>query len=145
VRREVLLCVTLVLALSDAYAQTIADVKTGTGTLAEGKDRSTENQPPRDELREKRAQADAELQAISRPKTLAAGAPSGTPQDELLERRALLHLIVRSEDEQIDDTLRLEQTRQRRTESRTDSNNPAESPPYSIFFAGSGRGPPAGS
>ena len=134
-RREAILCVTLVFALSDAYAQTITDVKTGTGTLAEDKDRSTENQPPIDELREKRAQADAELQAISRPKTLAAGAPSGTPQDELLERRTLLHLIVRSEDEQIDDAQRLEQTRQRRTESRTDSNNPAESPPYSIFFA----------
>lgn len=134
-RREAILFVTLVFALSDAYAQTITDVKTGTGTLAEDKDRSTENQPPIDELREKRAQADAELQAISRPKTLAAGAPSGTPQDELLERRTLLHLIVRSEDEQIDDTQRLEQIRQRRTESRTDSNNPAESPPYSIFFA----------
>jgi potassium efflux system protein len=135
VRREALLCVTLVFALSDAYAQTIADVKTGKGTLAEGKDQSTENHPTIDELREKRAQAVAELQAISRPKTLAAGAPSGTPQDELLERRTLLHLIVRSEDEQIDDTQRLEQTRQRRTDSRTDSNTPTESPPYSIFFA----------
>src|SRR5262249_56068729 len=65
------------------------------------------------------------------------GAPSGTPQ-ELLERRTLLHLIVRSNDEQSDNNLRLEQTRQRRaefTKSQAETNTPTESPPYSIFFA----------
>jgi hypothetical protein len=73
------------------------------------------------ELRTKREKAQAELDAVNQPKTFAAGAPPGTPQEELLERRTLLHHIVRSLDEQIDDTLRLEQARRR----RTDAGSPA--------------------
>jgi potassium-dependent mechanosensitive channel len=137
VRLEALLCLTLMCAFSGVYAQTVPDVKTENGSVTEDTKKS-DGRTSLDELREKRAQADAELQTVSRPQTLAAGAPPATPQDELLERRTLLHLIVRSNDEQIDNTLRLDQTRQRRGEfakSQTDTNNPAESPPYSIFFA----------
>lgn len=128
---------TLICAFSEAYAQTGPDVNTENGPATEGRDKS-DGQVALDELRGKRAEAEAELQAVNQPETLAAGAPIGTPQDELLERRTLLHLIIRSIDEQIDDTLRLEQTRQRRaefTKTQSDATNPAESPPYSIFFA----------
>src|SRR5262249_4390003 len=91
------------------------------------------------ELRTKREKAQAELDAVAQPKTLGSSAPPGTPQEELLERRTLLHHIVRSLDEQIDDTLRLEQVRRRRTDAAsaapTDADAPGESPPYSVFFA----------
>ena len=90
------------------------------------------------ELRTKREKAQAELDAISKPKTLAAGTPPGTPQEELLERRTLLHHIVRSLDEQIDNMLRLDQARRHREElakSSTAADAPAESPPYSVFDA----------
>ena len=92
------------------------------------------------EIRSKREKAQEELDAVNQPKTFAAGAPPGTPQEELLERRTLLHHIVRSLDEQIDDTVRLEQTRRRRSEgpdstSVAPGSAPEESPPYSVFFA----------
>ena len=54
------------------------------------------------DARTKREKAQAELDAVSKPRALAAGTPPGTPQEELLERRSLLHHIVRSLDEQID-------------------------------------------
>ena len=90
------------------------------------------------ELHNKRDKAQAELDAVNQPKTLAAGAPAGTSQEELLERRTLLHHIVRNLDEQIDDTLRLEQARRQRNqppESPSTAPAPEESPPYSVFFA----------
>jgi small-conductance mechanosensitive channel len=90
------------------------------------------------ELHNKRDKAQAELDAVNQPKTLAAGAPAGTSQEELLERRTLLHHIVRNLDEQIDDTLRLEQARRQRNqppESSSAAPAPEESPPYSVFFA----------
>jgi len=128
----------LICALSNAYAQPVADFDSSKpSALAESKAGSG-GEAALAELRKKREQAEADLQAVSRPERLAAGAPSGTPQEELLERRTLFHLILRSHDEQIDDTLRLEQTRQHRTDftkSEADANIPAESPPYSVFFA----------
>lgn len=136
-RLEALLCVTFMCASNEVQAQTVPDVKTETGTVTEGREKS-DSQVALDALRGKRAEAEVELQAVNQPETLAAGAPIGTPQNELLERRTLLHLIIRSVDEQIDDTLRWEQTRQRRaefTKTQSDATNPAESPPYSIFFA----------
>lgn len=137
-RREAVVCLTLICAFTDAFGQAVADVnKADTSPRAESTDRSG-GHVPADELWNKRAQAEAELQAVSQPETLAAGAPSGTPQDELVERRTLLHLIVRSDDEQIDDTQRLEQIRQRRGElnkAQAESNTQTESPPYSILFA----------
>jgi small-conductance mechanosensitive channel len=90
------------------------------------------------EVREKREKAQAELDAISKPKTLASGAPAETPREEILERRTLLHHIVRSLDEQIDHMLRLDQARRHREElakSGTGTDAPAESPPYSVFHA----------
>jgi potassium-dependent mechanosensitive channel len=90
------------------------------------------------ELRTKHDRTQAELDAVNQPNSLAAGTPPGTPQEELLERRTLLHHIVRSLDEQIDETLRLEQARRRRNElTGTASPQSAsdESPPYSVFFA----------
>jgi small-conductance mechanosensitive channel len=90
------------------------------------------------ELHNKRDKAQAELDAVNQPKTLAAGAPAGTSQEELLERRTLLHHIVRNLDEQIDDTLRLEQARRQRNQAPKSSSAapaPEESPPYSVFFA----------
>lgn len=91
------------------------------------------------EVQKKRDKAQAELDAVNQPKTLAAGAPSGTPQEELLERRTLLHHIVRSLDEQIDNSSRLEQARRRRADvdatAAAAAGTPAESPPYSVFFA----------
>ena len=97
-------------------------------------------QTPLEELRAKREKVQAELDAVSQPKTLAAGAPPGSPREELLERRTLLHHIVRNLDEQIDDTLRLEQARRHRKElaestSATQANAPEEAPPYSVFSA----------
>jgi small-conductance mechanosensitive channel/predicted nucleic acid-binding Zn-ribbon protein len=91
------------------------------------------------DLRAKREKAQAELDAVSQPKTLATGAPPGTPEEELLERRRLLHHIVRSLDEQIDDTLRLEQARRHRDEvadssKESQQSTPAESSP-SVFTA----------
>ena len=136
-RRGALWCLTLICAFSEIYAQTVPDVNTETGTVTEGRDKS-DGQDALGALRGKRAEAEAELQAVNQPATLAAGAPIGSPQNELLERRTLFHLIIRSVDEQIDDTLRLEQTRQRRaefTKTQSDATNPSESPPYSIFFA----------
>src|SRR5262245_28208703 len=123
---------TLMCAFNEVYAQTGSETKLDNAPVTEGTAKSGV-----DELREKRTQAAAELQAVSRPDSLAAGAPSGTPQDELLERRTLLHLIIRSIDEQTDDTLRSEQTRQHRVDvSKSQAETPlAESPPYSIFFA----------
>jgi len=90
------------------------------------------------ELHGKRDKAQAEFDAVNQPKTLTAGAPPGTSQEELLERRTLLHHIVRNLDEQIDDTLRLEQARRQRTqpaESPSATPPPEESPPYSVVFA----------
>jgi len=91
------------------------------------------------EIRSKREKAQQELDAVNQPKTLAAGAPPGTSQEELLERRTLLHHIVRSLDEQIDDSVRLEQARRRRGEGSDAASAPqsaeGESPPYSVFFA----------
>jgi potassium efflux system protein len=137
VRLEALLCLTFMCASNEVQAQTVPEVKTENGPGSASTDKSQDH-ASLDELREKRAQAAAELQTVSLPDTLAAGAPSRTPQEELLERRTLLHLIVRSNDEQIDNNLRLEQTRQRRaefTKSQAETNAPTESPPYSIFFA----------
>ena len=91
-----------------------------------------------DELRGKREKAQAEFDAINRPKTLAAGAPSGTAQEELLERRTLLHHIVRSFDEQIDNMLRLEEGRRHREEmakTATAADTPPGSPPSTVFSA----------
>jgi potassium-dependent mechanosensitive channel len=90
------------------------------------------------ELRTKRGKAQAEVDAFSKPQTLSFGAPAGTPQEEILERRTLFQHIVRSLDEQIDNSLRLDQARRHREElakssPRTDA--PAESPPYSVFHA----------
>ena len=90
------------------------------------------------DARTKREKAQAELDAVSKPRTLAAGTPPGTPQEELLERRSLLHHIVRSLDEQIDNMLRLDQARRHREElakSSTAADAPAETPPYSVFDA----------
>jgi potassium efflux system protein len=91
------------------------------------------------ELRTKREKAQAELDAVNQPNTLAAHAPPGTPDEELLERRTLLHHIVRSLDEQIDDTLRLEQTRSHREEladssGEAEANSPVDASP-SVFTA----------
>ena len=52
-------------------------------------------QTPLEELRAKRQKVQAELDTVSQPKTLAAGAPPGSPREELLERRTLLHHIFR--------------------------------------------------
>ncbi len=89
-------------------------------------------------LRVKRDKVQAELEAVIKPGTLAAGVPPGTPQEELLERRTLLQHAVRSFDEQIDSILRLEQARRHREElakSSTAASAPAESAPYSVFYA----------
>jgi len=87
------------------------------------------------DLRDKRAKAQAELKTISSPETIGADAPPNAPQEELLERRALLHQIVRSYDEQIDDSQRLEQARRRNAEQAgDDAKELAEPPPYSIFL-----------
>jgi hypothetical protein len=91
-----------------------------------------------DELRTKRAKAQTEFEAVGKPQTLSAGAPPGTPKEELLERRTLLQHLVRSLDEQMDNMLRLDQARRRREElakSSTSTDAPAESPPYSVFYA----------
>lgn len=90
------------------------------------------------ELRAKRTKAQAEFDAVSKPPGLSAGAPPGTAQEELLERRTLLQHIVRGLDEQIDNLLRLEQARRRRQElakSSPPTDGSAESPPYSVFYA----------
>lgn len=133
-RLEALLCMTLMCAFNEVYAQTGSQPKPETVTAGAAK---SESHAGVDELREKRTQAAAELQAVSRPDSLAAGAPSGTPEEELLERRTLLHLIIRSIDEQTDDTLRSERTRQHRVGVSKSQTEPplAESPPYSIFSA----------
>ncbi|HEU4685792.1 MAG TPA: mechanosensitive ion channel domain-containing protein [Nitrospira sp.] len=89
------------------------------------------------DIRTRRAQAQAELQAVDRPETLGAGAPRGTPEDELLERRTLLHHLVRSYDEQIENRERMEHARARR-ENAADAavaEDPTAAPPYSIFSA----------
>lgn len=90
------------------------------------------------ELRAKRTKAQAEFDAVSKPQALSAGAPPGTAQEELLERRTLLQHIARRFDEQIDNLLRLEQARRRRGELAKPSpqtDGSAESPPYSVFYA----------
>ncbi|HKY71279.1 MAG TPA: mechanosensitive ion channel domain-containing protein [Nitrospira sp.] len=101
---------------------------------------SSSDHPAIDELRAQREKAQAELDAVNNPKSFTAGAPPGTPQEELLERRTLFHHIVRSLDEQIDDTLRLEQARRHRNDLGEPStvageHAPDETPPYSVFFA----------
>ena len=90
------------------------------------------------EVRTKREKAEGELDAISKRENLAAGAPPGTPQEELIERRTLLLHIVHSLDEQTDNMLRLEEARRHRAEVATSSNaveTPKETPPYSVFYA----------
>ncbi|HET7909733.1 MAG TPA: mechanosensitive ion channel domain-containing protein [Nitrospira sp.] len=90
-----------------------------------------------EELRAKRTKAQAEFDAVSKPTTLSTGAPPGTAQEELLERRTLLQHIVRRFDEQIDSLLRLEQARRHREElakSSPQTDGSAESPPYSVFY-----------
>ena len=89
------------------------------------------------ELREKRKQAQAELDAISQPATLATGAPPGTPKEDLLERRTLLHHIVHNLDEQLDNLLRLEQARRHREElvkSSTGADTTADSSSNTVFY-----------
>jgi small-conductance mechanosensitive channel len=90
------------------------------------------------DLRTKRDKSQKEVDSVSKPQTLSVGAPAGTPQEELLERRTLLQHIVRSLDEQIDNSLRLDQARRRREDlakSSTATDAPVESPPYSVFYA----------
>src|SRR4030095_7028711 len=117
-----------------AGTETAKDAAQATGAQAE-----PSSDQALDEIRSKREKAQEELDAVNQPKTLAAGAPPGTSQEELLERRTLLPHILRSLDEQIDDTVRLQQARRRRGEGSDATSAPqsaeGESPPYSVFFA----------
>ena len=88
------------------------------------------------DLRIKREKAQVELAAVSKPEPLAAGTPPGTPQEELLERRTLLHHIIRSLEEQTDNMLRLEEAHRHREElakSSAAAEAPEKAPPYSVF------------
>ena len=108
------------------------------GTDSAGAPSLTIDEPAIADLRSKRAKAQAEFDAISKRDALAAGAPSATPQEELLERRTLLHHIVRSLDEEVDNMLRLEQARRYRTEfakSSSAADATDASPTYSVFSA----------
>jgi potassium-dependent mechanosensitive channel len=90
------------------------------------------------ELRDKRHKTETELAAISRPDALSQGAPPDVPQEELLERQALLQHIARGYDEQLDDYQRLKEARQRHEEISNATNEwkgLPEAPPYSIFLA----------
>ena len=132
------LCLLLICCLGLQTGRAMADVEPPTPGQSTDKTDHPTDERTLNELRDKRAKANSELEAVSKPQILATGAPTGTPEDELHERQTLLLQIVRSIDEQIDDTLRLGQTRQHRAEfthSLGDSKEPAEQPPYSIFFA----------
>src|SRR4051794_37595665 len=52
------------------------------------------------DLHDQRAEADKELAAISDPGALGRNAPSDVPEEQLVERRALLQHIVRAYDQQ---------------------------------------------
>src|SRR4030095_11483400 len=76
-------------------------------TKSAAQDKTEAAVPPVDQktlavLRTKRDKAQREFDAVSKPQTLSTGAPPGTTQEELLERRTLLQHIARSLDEQID-------------------------------------------
>ncbi|MDF2756037.1 MAG: putative Mechanosensitive ion channel family protein, partial [Nitrospira sp.] len=135
------LAVVVMFAVFGVRTHAEAQIKTS-DQPSEKASEAASKQPPDDasslsELRAKRDQAQRELDAVSRPNTLSTGAPPGTPEPELLERRTLLHHIVRSADEQIDATLRLEQARQHRDEvgrSLPDSKDHGDTP-ATIFDA----------
>ncbi len=127
------LCLVLTLGLTlTAAAQDVNP------TAPAGKSHTPEAAASMAELRDKRTNALAELQAASQPESAQQAAPPVASQEELLERRALLQQVVRGYDEQLEDAQRLEDARQRHAEIvRTSStwNGFSEEPPFSIFLA----------
>lgn len=92
------------------------------------------------QLRERLTAAEADLNSVSTPGTLWAGAPSGTPESELLERRSLLYQLARAYEQQLEDTQKLQQAHARRQQVEqedrewTDFPDP---PPYSVLVVDS--------
>lgn len=92
------------------------------------------------QLRERLTAAEADLNSVSTPGALGAGAPSGTPESELLERRSLLYQLTRAYEQQLEDTQKLQQARARREqvgrEDREWTDFP-DPPPYSVLVVDS--------
>ena len=138
-RSSVIVVMVVLFGFSVASEGLAADVTASRESATPAATATTDHTTP-SELRAKREKAQAELDAVNQPKTLAANAPAGTPEEELLERRTLLHHIVRSLDEQIDDSLRLEQARHHRGEladssAKAEINTPADTASPSVFTA----------
>ena len=86
------------------------------------------------DLERRPAEATAELNAISTPETLAAGAPPATSEEDLLERRARLGMLVglyRMEIEREGDLAELKARRAALDQGETAWPPPLPGPPYS--------------
>src|SRR5574337_1143602 len=92
------------------------------------------------QLRERLTAAETDLNSIGTSGALEAGAPSGTPENELLERRSFLYQSARAYELQLEDTQKLQQAHTRREqverENREWTDFP-DPPPYSVLIVDS--------
>lgn len=92
------------------------------------------------QLRERLKAAETDLNSVSTSDSLWTGAPTGTPESELLERRSLFYQLARAYEQQLEDIQKLQQARARRQQVEredrdwTDFPDP---PPYSVLVVDS--------
>lgn len=124
------LCLMMTLALTLSHAQT-AGIPTPIAPMKEPSQEGLSEEAAIAELEDKRAKAETELKGVT------THTASSVPQEELLERRALLEQVVRGYDEQLDDGQRLKEAGKRHADmvrSSAEWKGFTESPPFSIFF-----------
>ena len=75
------LCLLLICCLGLQTGRAMADVEPPTPGQSTDKTDHPTDERTLNELRDKRAKANSELEAVSKPQILATGAPTGTPED----------------------------------------------------------------
>lgn len=140
------LIISVLLLLSPSVAPAQSPVRLPSlsgGGNANGKPAAPDPPSPEEQirqLRERLTAAETDLNSITTSGALEAGAPSGTPENELLERRSFLYQLARAYEQQLEDTQKLQQAHTRREqverENRewTDFQDP---PPYSVLIVDS--------
>jgi small-conductance mechanosensitive channel len=143
-RWPLIISVLLLLSPSIAPAQSPIRLPSLSGS-GNATDKPTAPDPPSPEeqirqLRERLTAAETDLNSVNPSGALEAGAPSGTPENELLERRSLLYQLARAYEQQLEDTQKLQQARTRREqverENREWTDFP-DPPPYSVLIVDS--------
>lgn len=140
------LIISVLLILSPSVAPTQSPVRLpglSGGGNATGKPAVPDPPSPEEQirqLRERLTAAETDLNSVGTSGTLEAGAPSGTPENELLERRSFLYQLARAYEQQLEDTQKLQQAHTRREqverENREWTDFP-DPPPYSVLIVDS--------